>query len=810
MAFVLSGTTITQSGTDVGLSGLAAVGGVNTVTQGSITTYDIGNVRFVVTGTLTIEPEEETLFIGYRSGDLVQVNGGELIIGSAITKDGFTRYSEGLAIYLDTSPLGFTNRFSVSNAGKLTWNGGVISMYAGKFGFYGHTCVVRINSINAKFMFRTVDVQNQVRQETNDFISTAFELIGGDLTIVGVGQQLNGYRSTHCGGALAFSSATPNVDVLLRDYSGGGRGNTKDVKFWAGCRPYLINSASGSELNAGSHISGHRFSYGILRVFQELTLDVKEFGSGAIEGAKLFFTDYDNGNRRLYNNESPHIDLRQTFTYTGLSDASGNIATQQIMIGNVVGDSSYGSAGSGVNTGRYAWDYRSKNNNIEDLFDMQVMSYKHSIVRLTNIPLQGVGGTFLEAVMFIDLLITEASKTVVDAYLTLDTPYQVYDKAKSYLYDNYSGESSQLVDRAGTQVVIGNSNLTIDATAAQVLEVLAPKFRYIRVWMRGSSRNAGNHLVEVQAIAQGVNLALNKSISTNSVRLTNIATVTDGDTSTGSHSNQDTGLVWTTVDLGAEYVIDEVKVWRYYADSRTYHETKVEVSIDNANWVVLQDSAVTGEYPESSGGLSLAIPSDADEVTTVVIKSAQYVGGVSATTGSVTLNNGSVINGGQFDCDVNLNSLNDLSSLTINGTLTFSVAGTYDLTDCNVTSVANTSAGNVIINTLGTTSIINNLGVNITIVEAQKTFSFTVSPLPTPGYEWRLYTVTSEGSLVGAVEIAGNENETEATNTYLHSFSNQPVGLQIMSTEHVEITTYVTLTSTDSSVTINLKLDNND
>ncbi|MGB0427392.1 MAG: hypothetical protein ACPGEC_00515 [Flavobacteriales bacterium] len=98
-----------------------------------------------------------------------------------------------MAIYLDDSGTGFTNRFTFQNGGDLTWNGGIISMQAGKFGFYGDNCTVRINSLNAKLIYRTQDPQNQIRQETDDFISTAFSFIGGDMTIVGTAQQLNGY-----------------------------------------------------------------------------------------------------------------------------------------------------------------------------------------------------------------------------------------------------------------------------------------------------------------------------------------------------------------------------------------------------------------------------------------------------------------------------------------------------------------------------------------------------------------------------------------------------------------------------------------
>ena len=124
----------------------------------------------------------------------------------------------------------------------------------------------------------------------------------------------------------------------------------------------------------------------------------------------------------------------------------------------------------------------------------------------------------------------------------------------------------------------------------------------------------------------------------------------------------------------------------------------------------------------------------------------------------------------------------------------------------------NVASGTLTVNVTDGATIpsIRSAGATINVVAGQKNFQFTVSPLPTPNYEWRLYTVTAEGSLLGAVELAGEESATTATKTYTHSFTNQPVAVQIISDDYIEETFYTTLTPTDLSVTINLKVDNND
>lgn len=60
MAFTLSGSTITQTGTDTSLSGLAGIAGVTTSQEAGRTIYNIGAGRnLVFGGTLTINASIE-------------------------------------------------------------------------------------------------------------------------------------------------------------------------------------------------------------------------------------------------------------------------------------------------------------------------------------------------------------------------------------------------------------------------------------------------------------------------------------------------------------------------------------------------------------------------------------------------------------------------------------------------------------------------------------------------------------------------------------------------------------------------------
>lgn len=64
-----------------------------------------------------------------------------------------------------------------------------------------------------------------------------------------------------------------------------------------------------------------------------------------------------------------------------------------------------------------------------------------------------------------DQAITELVKATVDAYATIDTLGKLYDRAKSYLFDNFAGETTTLFLASGTVIDAGNKNIVIDSLA---------------------------------------------------------------------------------------------------------------------------------------------------------------------------------------------------------------------------------------------------------------------------------------------------------------------------------------------------------
>ena len=126
----------------------------------------------------------------------------------------------------------------------------------------------------------------------------------------------------------------------------------------------------------------------------------------------------------------------------------------------------------------------------------------------------------------------------------------------------------------------------------------SPKVRYIRDYLNGSTYNSGEHWVEIQANdTDGVNVALNADaydeVGNPEPELT------DGNTNTNSYVS---GNTYMEVDLGSVFLLDNVHIWHYYGDGRTYYGTKTEVSVDGQNWITIFDNEVDGLYPETPSG----------------------------------------------------------------------------------------------------------------------------------------------------------------------------------------------------------------
>ncbi|MDB4786328.1 hypothetical protein OAG36_01190, partial [bacterium] len=190
-------------------------------------------------------------------------------------------------------------------------------------------------------------------------------------------------------------------------------------------------------------------------------MTVNDSAGSPIQGAKVQIEDYDNGNRQVVDTLDYTADNDFNETTDSNGDVSGNmwlyVISQEIIAGVTQGAES---------------DYRSKNNNNTDEFDVYVCGYTYNIFIIPTI-LKGVGGFSADYTLVDDILITQATKATVDAYTSLETAQKIYDRAKAELFDNYARETNVLVGRVGNQVDLegGSSTaLVLDSTAVLVID----------------------------------------------------------------------------------------------------------------------------------------------------------------------------------------------------------------------------------------------------------------------------------------------------------------------------------------------------
>lgn len=139
--------------------------------------------------------------------------------------------------------------------------------------------------------------------------------------------------------------------------------------------------------------------------------------------------------------------------------------------------------------------------------------------------------------------------------------------------------------------------------------------------------------------------------------------------------------------------------------------------------------------------------------STITIKATTYLGGATATTGKVKTLNGTLLNGGTFDCDIDYHSgaNTTLTNVVCNGILDINTVGTYILDGCTINEVTNSSGGTITIS-LSNGSTITTIGSNITL-EQNVTIS---APNILDDSRVQVYNITKSLELDNAVVSGGN------------------------------------------------------
>jgi len=340
-------------------------------------------------------------------------------------------------------------------------------------------------------------------------------------------------------GVLMETLSQSYYEVVLRDldtsnntaYSdiGHSSNDTYPHRDWI-----IINSKAGSSVRGMYRSStGPRgdTQKGVTVVKKEVSFNLKDTNGSAIQGVEMYMSDAPDPNysknatfpaptdaTNQYTSElgtntlgvlnadgTATYDYTNAIEYTGTSDASGLIDTQQVTIGVQILEylsvdpsaSSQGGNGgpydiilngnnwvdsSGERPTTAAWDTtefggfykvdrRGNGNTDADEFTFKFCSYGHTLSSTTQ-SLKGSGELAVNWVLFDDQLITE-TKATADGNSEIDTPQKFYNRAKSYLVDNYAGETSTIVSREGNSIDAGSYDVVIDGNVTDAASAFA-------------------------------------------------------------------------------------------------------------------------------------------------------------------------------------------------------------------------------------------------------------------------------------------------------------------------------------------------
>lgn len=417
--FTLSGTTVTQTGTDT-VTAITTIAGATSSLENNITVFNFAGNNLIINGTLNLPEGIAFHGIGQLTGT------GVLNIGTEKLNQADYNYNNGIVNFW-------------GNAAN-TLCDVTISIYGGSF----------INEASL-YTNKPVTIRNSRWN-----IQGRFDPIGGGVMTDSV---FNMYNTTVYWFVRASFSEWDNNIVTAPSYfslsilTAVGNFIFKNINLRTG--QDLIHYGSDAinrvlniyNLSVGTnYLTNNQTLAGdrnfTLNLYQEFIDNISDTAGVGIQGAKVYIK----GNATSYQE--------------GVTDNLGNTSIDFLYHKNI--------KTSGV-------EARTEYHNGSDELEKHIFSYNHfspppKIFTVKN------ASAYNEAItLLVDQNITETTKAAVDAYTSIDNLDQLYDRAKSWKIDHVNMEvptiNSLLITGDESQLDLDDYNLTIDATATPVFAV---------------------------------------------------------------------------------------------------------------------------------------------------------------------------------------------------------------------------------------------------------------------------------------------------------------------------------------------------
>ncbi|WP_106449736.1 leucine-rich repeat protein [Trichococcus alkaliphilus] len=216
---------------------------------------------------------------------------------------------------------------------------------------------------------------------------------------------------------------------------------------------------------------------------------------------------------------------------------------------------------------------------------------------------------------------------------------------------------------------VGTDSEYSETSAGKTIVFDTVTARYARFYSNGSTVNGANHYVEIEVYGvepqrvPTVNLAPEGTLSS-SVPFDNSAFVTDKlADDTADYARGTSGLQWMQVDLGSSYDLNEIQLWHYFGDGRSYRDVVVQLSND----ATFANGAVTVFNNDTNGSAGLGVGTDSEYKETSAGKAIAF--------DTVTAryarfySNGSTVNGANHYVEIEVyGTQGTMKSLTVTAT----------------------------------------------------------------------------------------------------------------------------------------------
>lgn len=540
MAFTVSSTTITQTGTDTDLSGLSAITGVTTTTLGEATIYNVP-YELTINGTLT-QRYNEQLIITEDSNSFdneITVN-GTWNWGEDYNKFGVETYRRTLPLMFSNTP---TNSYSeAQNASILANSGATLNwknvevLGAAQFWVAGATLNWRDVIINRQNLNKngTID-DSQFRIDANSTVDIdGLKTIGGKFFLLGSGitiTKLKNFQPEQMTRGLGLSNGniTLNVNgtnlsvtfIELEDFA--GLGNELDFGAWGGGYARFINPKEGTDIKVGGHISGSAGSYGFAEVRGTATVKTELSDGTSVDDIILFHRD------NATNADAPFNSELTYFETSTAGQASLDILTGFVEITN------------GTNTSHSI--IKRSATQTDDVYSFDVLSYLHNLSSI-SVDFKGTGDKKSKAIVSVDSNISETNPITVDAHTEADSLKKVYDGFKRKKVEpanvEFPRKDTLICTINGLDTDFGNVNVDVDDQATNVRDFIRTTGNITAV-----ADNSG--MARLTAAAHGfVTGQIVEIQGTTSYNGFKVVTVVDAN----------------TFDISDSYVADETGTWQ--------------------------------------------------------------------------------------------------------------------------------------------------------------------------------------------------------------------------------------------------------